>query len=287
MYPPDCRADLHCHSTASDGYFKPAQLVAHAAAANIELLALTDHDTTAGLDEAAAAAQAHGLNFLSGVEISVSWEGKTLHLLGLDIDPGCPELRAGLGLIQQTRVRRAIAIAQQLEKLGVQAPLPRAEALAAGGQVTRTHFARLLVEDGLVTDMKQAFKRFLAAGKPAFVSTQWASLEEAIDWIHAAGGLAVLAHPLRYKFTNAWRQRMLHAFKSAGGDALEVSGGSSQQAHELETCARDALRHELLASAGSDFHSPDQRWLRYGRLAPLSSRLTPVWTQFSPSSGLT
>ncbi len=279
MYPSSCRADLHTHSSASDGRLSPGALVEQAQAAGVELLALTDHDTTAGLTAARRAAAAAGIDFVNGVEISVSWEGKTLHIVALGIDPDHPVLREGLAGLQRRREERARSIAQRLEKQGVNDALQRARALAGDGQVTRTHFARLLVDDAQVPDLKQAFRRHLAAGKPAYVSTQWAGLDEAIGWIHAAGGLAVLAHPLRYKLSGAWRQRMLGAFKAAGGDALEVSCGASQQAQDLALCTRDALNHGLLASIGSDFHGPEQRWLKLGRLAPLSSQLTPVWTR--------
>ncbi len=283
MYPASCRTDLHTHSRASDGRLSPAELVEQARAAGVELLALTDHDTTDGLDEARQAADAAGIALINGVEISVSWEGKTLHIVGLNIDPRCPKLCAGLAGLQALREDRARRIAAKLASLGVNQPMERAAELAQGGQITRTHFARLLVSDGLVADLKLAFRRHLAAGKPAYVATQWAALDEAIGWIHAAGGLAVLAHPLRYRLSGAWRQRMLTAFKAAGGDALEVSAGASQQAQDLALCTRDALNHGLLASVGSDFHGPEQRWLKLGRLAPLSSQLTPVWTRLDRS----
>jgi predicted metal-dependent phosphoesterase TrpH len=293
MYPTSCNADLHCHSTASDGRFTPTQLVAHAAHAGIELLALTDHDSINGVAEAQQAARSHQIAFVPGVEISVIWERKTLHIVGLNVDPNCPTLSAGLAELQMQRQVRAVRMAQHLEKLGVADALQRAEQSAQigqagatgsdspsnkGGQVTRTHFARLLVEDGKVTDMKQAFKRYLGAGKPAYVGADWTSLEHCVAWIHAAGGLAVIAHPLRYQFTGAWRNRMLSAFKDIGGDGLEVSCGTSQQAHDITTSTQDALRYDFLASAGSDFHGPEQTWLRYGRLAPLSTQLRPIWT---------
>lgn len=273
--------DLHCHSTASDGALAPAELVAHAARSGITRLALTDHDSVDGLPEAARAAAELGIDFVSGVEISVSWQGKVLHVLGLNVDPDHSVLRAGLAQLQQRRSTRAGHIAARLEKLGLSDALARAQAQAAGGQITRTHFARLLVADGRVSDLKQAFKRFLGAGKSGDVRIEWAGLDEAIGWIHAAGGLAVLAHPLSYKFTGAWRTRALAAFKAAGGDGLEVSCGASQKPDEIALCAAEARRHELLASVGSDLHDPAQRWIPYGRLAPLPADLTPVWSRFA------
>ncbi len=275
-----CRADLHCHSTASDGRLSPRALLEQAAEAKVELLALTDHDTTAGLAEAALNARRLGIDFITGIELSVSWAGKTLHVVGLDIEPDNAPLQKILARLQALRLQRAQTIASKLHGLGLKNAFERARQAAGGGQITRTHFARLLVEDALVSDLKQAFKRHLGAGKPACVRIDWISLEEAIQAIHGAGGLAVLAHPLSYKFSGAWRQRMLQAFKQAGGDGLEVSCGANQQAHDLALLTEQALQHDLLASMGSDFHAPEQIWLGLGRLAPLSHRLTPVWQRF-------
>lgn len=278
-YPATLNADLHCHSNASDGRLSPTELVDLAVELGVELLALTDHDSVDGLQAAAARASERGLAFVPGVELSVTWENRTLHVLGLNIDACNTTLQFALQELQRQRKQRAEQMAQRLEYVGLADGLRRAADCANGGQITRTHFARLLVEDGLCKDLKQAFKRYLGAGKPACVRSQWIDLSQAIKAIHAAGGLAVLAHPLRYRLSGAWRDRMYKAFKQAGGDGLEVSCGASQQPHELDELRRQALAHGLLASRGSDFHGPEQRWLKLGHLAPLSPRLSPVWTR--------
>ncbi len=272
--------DLHCHSLVSDGALRPQHLVQHAAEHGIRQLALTDHDSIDGLTEAREEAKRLGLDFINGVELSVLWQNKTLHIVGLNFDPAHPQLLQVLDTLQSTRQERAERIAHKLEQAGVVRPLQRAREQAGSGQITRPHFARLLIEDGLVSDFKQAFKRYLGAGKPAAVKTHWIELSTAIETIHAAGGLAVLAHPLRYKLSGAWRERMYQAFVEAGGDGVEVSAGPSQQPHDLALSTRDALKHGLLASMGSDFHSDAQAWIPYGRLQPLSTQLTPIWTRF-------
>lgn len=271
--------DLHSHSTASDGTLGPAALVAAAAAAGVTVLALTDHDSTAGLDAAQAAAAAHGMRLVPGVEISVSWERHTLHVLGLGIDPQAPALQRGLARLQAQRETRAEQIAARLDKAGLPDALARARALAGAGQVTRTHFARALVAAGLSKNLKKAFQRHLSAGKPAYVKTAWADLGEALDWIRAAGGEAVLAHPARYDLGPATRSRLLEAFRQAGGTGMEVSCGSSEPA-EVEQLAAEAQAHGLLGSLGSDFHDPAQHWLGLGRLHPLPATLPPVWSRW-------
>ncbi len=267
--------DLHSHSTASDGGLSPAALVAAAAGAGVVALALTDHDSVAGLDEAQRAATAHGLSLVPGVEISVTWEHRTLHILGLGIDPDSAPLTAGLAQLQHRRLLRAAAIAAKIERLGLAGAMAQAEALACGGQITRSHFARLLVGAGICKDAKRAFKRYLAAGRPAYVAGEWAHLGDAIDWIHGAGGLAVLAHPFKYPISRGARQRMLSAFRACGGDAIEVSCGSST-AEEIQSSARDAIDHGLAGSLGSDFHGDHQPWIRLGRIAPLPPGLPSV-----------
>lgn len=275
---PAAAIDLHCHSRASDGQLSPTELLDLAAAQGVQRLALTDHDTVAGLAEAGAAAARHGIELIPAVELSVTWERRTLHVVGLQIDTQAPALTAGLAKLQDARQERAQAMAERIEKAGVADAWSRLQAITPGAQPTRTHMARLLVESGLVKDMKQAFKRYLGAGKPAYVRAEWASLREAINWIHAAGGLAVLAHPMRYPMTANWRERALRAFKEAGGDAMEVCSGACLR-QEVEQATRLAQKFELLASVGSDFHGPEQHWLQLGRLAPLPPALTPVWSQ--------
>lgn len=276
MEKPLSLVDLHCHSTASDGRLTPTALVEAAAVAGVELLALTDHDTVAGIAEAQAAASRCGLRLLPGVELSSTWQKRTLHVVGLGVDPHSPALVVGLAVLQQLRAERAVAIAARIEKLGVKDVLQRASAMAGDGQITRTHFARLLIESGICKDMKKAFKRYLSSGKPQYVVVQWPGLDDIIGWIHAAGGRAVLAHPLRYDMSAAWRQRMLTAFRDAGGDAIEVCCGNSETA-DINTSAAEAVQHGLHGSIGSDFHDPEQRWARLGRIPPLPATVTPVW----------
>lgn len=268
--------DLHTHSTASDGRLSPAALVATAAEAGVTLLALTDHDTTAGVAEAADAAGKHGIRLLPAAEISVTWQRRTLHVVGLGVDPNAPALADGLAGLQARRRERTETIGAKLSRLGVADAAARARALAGDGQVTRSHFARLLVEDGRCRDVKQAFKRYLKPGKPGHARVAWAGLDEAIGWIHAAGGVAVLAHPLAYGMTGAWRRRMLTAFTGAGGDALEIGCGNSTP-QGVTLAADDARRHGLHGSVGSDFHGPEQHWLKLGRPLPLPADVPAVW----------
>lgn len=272
--------DLHSHSSASDGTLSPAALVEAAHTAGVRVLALTDHDSTAGLEAAQQAADAAGVRLIPGVEISVSWERHTLHVLGLGIDPQAGALQQGLAQLQAQREVRAEQIGARLQKQGLPAALACARALAAGGQVTRTHFARALVQAGLCKDLKKAFQRYLAPGKPAYVKAAWTRLPEAVDWIRAAGGSAVLAHPARYELGTAARSRLLDVFRDAGGHGMEVSCGTSEPA-EVQRLAAEALAHGLLGSAGSDFHDPGQHWLGLGRLYPLPAALTPVWAGWS------
>lgn len=272
--------DLHCHSTVSDGQLAPEQLIRHAAEAGISHLALTDHDSIDGLPAAAQAASQAGLHLISGVEMSCDWDGRSLHVVGLNFDPDNPALRRHLHSVQQQRRERAAQISHKLAQAGLPDALAGARVVAGHDQITRTHFAAWLVQAGHCKDTKQAFKRYLAAGKPGAVKSQWPSMTDSLACIAQAGGVTVLAHPLRYNMTAAWRQRMLAAFAAAGGHALEVSAGASQKPDDIHQCAQLAREHGLLASQGSDFHSLEQRWIPYGRLAPLPSDLIPVWQHF-------
>src|SRR5579863_3768056 len=265
--------DLHTHSTASDGALAPASLVAAAAGAGLRELALTDHDTAAGLEEAAAAARVHGLQFIPAVEISVTWSSRLLHVVGLNIDPHAPVLCRGLAAQQQVRLTRAETIAARLMRAGVHGALEGAQRLAGQGQIGRTHFARFLVEEGHAASISAAFRRYLKAATPR--DEKWATLEDALDWVHAAGGVAVLAHPLAYGFTGAWLSRAIEAFKAARGDAIEVVCGTSTP-EDIARSARYARRYDLFASVGSDFHGYHEAFLRLGRLQPLPGDLRPV-----------
>jgi predicted metal-dependent phosphoesterase TrpH len=268
--------DLHTHSTASDGAYSPAELLERAARAGIQVLALTDHDTTAGLTEAQEAADLRGVDFIAGIEVSVTWQNRTLHVVGLRIDPEHAPLQAGLEGLRQIRTDRALEMDARLARAGISGILDAARQQAGPGMITRTHFARCLASRGLAADVRDVFNRYLTPGKPGHVSTRWADMEAAIDWIRGAGGIAVLAHPQRYKLTHSWLRRLLGEFKEMGGEALEVLSGTSAPG-DVQSSAALARHHGLLASCGSDFHGPDDSWPKLGRLPGLPAGLTPVW----------
>ncbi len=271
--------DLHTHSTASDGALSPTELVARASEQGVTHLALTDHDGTEGLDEATVAAQHHGLNLIPGVEVSVSWHGATVHIVGLQLDPLNETLQSGLSALRDYRRERARKIAERLNKAGIPGALEGAAKYASETMLGRVHFARFLVEQGHARDMKDVFNRYLVKNKPGYVTGNWATLEEAVGWIRAAGGQAVIAHPARYKMTNSKRRRLVDEFKSLGGEAIEVSSGN-QHPEEVRVMARLAEDFGLLASCGSDFHSPDNNWIELGKMTTLPPFVTPIWTQW-------
>lgn len=270
--------DLHSHSLCSDGTLRPADLVARAVDKGVDALALTDHDTVSGIEEAAAAARAQGLQLVPGVEISVTWSKRVLHVVGLWVDPTAAALCDGLRWQSETRATRAQGIGERLQAQGVRDAYERAKEMAAGGNVTRTHFARLIVIDGLADNEGQAFDKYLSQGKSAWVRSQWASLEQALAWIHGAGGRAVIAHPSRYKMTHAMMRELLKEFREAGGDGLEVVV-SGLDRNQIRHWGELSKRFELCASRGSDFHNPDFPWIELGRLPPLPPDLAPVWHQ--------
>lgn len=272
--------DLHSHSTRSDGLLTPAELVARAAERGVRALALTDHDEVSGLREAHAHASHVGIALINGVEISVTWKGETLHVVGLHIDPENAELTAGLEQIRSGRLHRAERIASGLEQAGIADSLTGARSYAANPDlVSRTHFARFLVERGHARDLQSVFRKYLATGKPGYVPHQWVSLDQAVHWIKASGGIAVLAHPGRYKLDNLERDALLANFAELGGAAIEVVTGS-HTADQYVTWARYAQRCELFASAGSDFHGPGESRRDLGTLPDLPAGCTPVWDRF-------
>lgn len=268
--------DLHAHSTASDGSLQPAALMARAHAAGVEVMALTDHDTLDGLAEAAAAAGGLGLRFVPGVEISVTWEGGTVHILGLGVDSAADQLQAGLQGLREFRARRAEEIGRRLDRAGIGDALEGARGLAGGGLISRTHFARVLVERGHAKDVRDVFRHYLVDGKPGFVPGQWAELEQAVRWIRLAGGQAVIAHPARYRMTRSKLRRLIGEFVEVGGVALEVVSGSHSR-DDYASMAFLAQDFGLLASAGSDYHGPEHPWIELGRLPELPSRCMPIW----------
>jgi hypothetical protein len=276
--------DLHSHTYYSDGELAPAELVARAKAAGVDALAVTDHDVTAGLAEAALAAAQVGLELIPGVEISVTWERQTLHVVGLHIDATHAPLQTGLAALRDCRNERAHEIGRRLAKKGIADAHAAAARFARGPILSRTHFARFLVDAGHARDLRQAFQRFLGKGTPGHVPSEWVALDEAVGWIRAAGGHAVIAHPARYKLSSNRLHRLLHQFKECGGTAIEVVSGS----HSHDDClrfARLATQVGLHASAGSDFHGPNT-WMQLGRLPPLPDGCTPLWTRFGPSPAL-
>lgn len=270
------RYDLHTHSRLSDGILAPAELVAHARTRQVDVLALTDHDVTDGLAEAAAAAAACGLTFVPGVEISVTWGNQTVHIIGLRVDATAPDLQHGLARLRATRLERAREIDRRLQKKRITGALEGAQALCHGATLSRTHFARFLIQTGHAPDLRRAFRQFLSHGAPAYVPVQWAGLEQAVGWIGGAGGQAALAHPARYKLSPGKLRSLIGEFKDCGGAALEVISGT-HSAEENRRFAALALRFDLRASVGSDYHGPEKPWVEVGRLPPLPAGCVPVW----------
>ena len=268
--------DLHTHTYYSDGLLSPVELVHKAADSGVEVLALTDHDTTTGLAEAAEAAKTAGIELVPGVEISACWAGKTIHVVGLKVDPGNDELAAGLESLVQTRNQRAEAMSSKLLKKGFENIAASVQRHVHGPIVSRTHYARALVEEGHAKDITQAFKKYLAGGKAGYAATEWASLEQVIGWIKAAGGHAVIAHPGRYKLGSGRLRALFAEFAELGGEAVEVVSGSHRP-DETQRMSRFADEFSLMASVGSDYHGPEQRWLSLGRLPRLPDTCRPVW----------
>ena len=271
--------DLHCHSNFSDGTLSPTDLIARAATQGVTALALTDHDSVAGYAEALAASQDNAIKLIPGIELSVSWQDKSFHIVGLNIDPSYAPLLEATNNLQVVRLERAEKIAAKLEKKRIEGALAWVTKAAGDGMITRTHFADFLVSNFHVDSQQEAFDRYLAKGKPAYVSTVWADIAVAVDWIVQSGGVAVLAHPLRYKLTANWMRRLLSAFKEAGGQGIEVVTGRCNN-DEIKRVSEFASRFGLLGSVGSDFHSPANAWVELGRLAPLPADIKPVWELF-------
>lgn len=274
-------ADLHSHSAVSDGSLAPRELVRRAHARGVQLFALTDHDTVDGLAEAQAAAAEVGLRFVAGVEVSVTWAGETVHIVGLGIDAADDTLRAGLADVRAGRMQRGREMGDQLARAGIDGAFDGALALAGNPDLlSRTHFARWLVQTGYCGDTREVFRRYLVAGKPGYVAHRWAALADAVGWIRAAGGTAVLAHPGRYKVDAMRIEALLSEFKALGGVAIEVAT-SNHGAHEARRFAQHAQRFGFEASRGSDFHSPTDTDVELGRVDRLPAALVPVWHRFA------
>lgn len=274
---PSLNADLHCHSEFSDGTLSPEALAERALAAGVQLWSLTDHDEVAGQPRAIAAARRLGLPYLTGTEVSVSFAGETVHIVGLGFDPDDAQLVAGLAATRAGRVERAQRMAEGLAAVGIEGALEGAlRHVGNPALVSRTHFARFLVEAGVCADVPEVFRRFLTQGKPGYVPHQWARLGDALRWITAAGGQAVIAHPGRYRLTANEEYALFSEFKAHGGLGVEVVTGSHRPA-DFDTYAAMAREFGLLASRGSDFHSPDESRTPLGGLPPLPKGLEPVW----------
>lgn len=270
-------ADLHCHSVVSDGTLTPEALAARAKAHGVELWALTDHDEIGGQHRARAAAHAQGLAWLSGVEISVTFAGHTVHIVGLGFDADNEALREGLARTRGGRGERAREMAEGLARVGIRGAYEGALKYVGNPElISRTHFARYLVETGVCKDTYEVFRKYLTEGRPGFVPHRWATLGDAVGWITRAGGLAVIAHPARYSFTPTEEYALFSEFKAHGGRGVEVVTGSHSSA-EVVTYARMAQEFDLAASRGSDFHSPDESHTDLGALPALPGELTPVW----------
>lgn len=274
------RFDLHCHSTHSDGLLAPADVVARAVVRGVDVLALTDHDEVSGLAEAGMAATAGGITLVCGSELSVSWGGITIHVVALGIDPQNPTLTAGLERIRSGRGTRARRIADALSAAGVPGAFEGAMKYVTSERlVSRTHFARYLVEAGFAREVKDVFRRYLTRGKPGYVPHDWASLSEAVAWIHAAGGQAVIAHPGRYDLSAAAMRRLLSEFRDLGGDAVEVLSSSHTSAQNAEYAAH-ARAFGLAGSSGSDWHGPGESWADLGSMPELPPGVVPVWANW-------
>lgn len=269
--------DFHCHSRVSDGLLPPDEVARRAAGNGVDLWALTDHDDLGGLADARTAAEALGLPFVNGVEISIEWHETPIHIVGLGFDAAHPALVDGLAGLRQGRQERARRMGESLAAIGIHGVYEGALAYVTNPNlISRAHFARYLVSIGIARDVPGVFQHYLAPGKPGYVDHRWAGLADAVGWIRAAGGVAVVAHPGRYKLSGAEMQRFLDEFKDLGGAAIEVVSGSHSPDHVLHF-ARLARRYAFHASRGSDFHGPEESYVDLGRLAALPQDLKPVW----------
>jgi predicted metal-dependent phosphoesterase TrpH len=271
------KVDLHCHSSVSDGVLAPPAVAAHAHKAGVDVWALTDHDEVGGIKRARQAAQDLGMRFVPGVEISITWAGQTVHIVGLHVDEDNPQLVQGLEATRSGRDRRGREISAQLEKAGI--PGAYEGALKYVGNpdlMSRTHFARYLVEIGVCASTADVFRSYLSEGKPGYVPHRWATLEEAVTWIRGAGGIPVIAHPGRYKFVPVAEGALFDEFRQLGGNAIEVVTGSHTP-DQYQVYAELARRYGFLASRGTDFHAPGEARVDFALLPPLPPGLTPVW----------
>ena len=268
--------DLHCHSTVSDGLLSPPDLVAHAAKRGVKVLALTDHDDLGGLQAAREASVEHGIQFVNGVEISVTWKRRTLHIVGLKVDSDNAALKAALDKVRIGRDERAQEMGADLERVGIHGAYEGAKLLAKQSIITRTHFARFLVDNGHAKDTKSVFKKYLVKGKPGYKEHQWMDLKAAINLINGAGGQAVIAHPGRYDLGTINMLLLMHEFRSLGGAAIEVVTGSHTPP-QYQQFAKIAHKFSLKSSLGSDFHGSGISYMEMGCIPDLPENCVPVW----------
>ncbi len=269
--------DLHCHSNVSDGTLTPTALATRAKANGVDVWAMTDHDEVGGIVEARAVARALDLPFVPGVEISITWAGQTVHIVGLQIDENNPTLVQGLAATRGGREQRAREIAAQLAAAGIPDAFEGALKFVGNPDlISRTHFARYIIELGLCKDLHDVFADYLGEGKPGFVPHRWATLQNAVEWIRTAGGIAVIAHPGRYKFSDLAFDALFSEFKDLGGGAIEVTTGS-HTVDQYDYYAKVANNYGFLASRGSDFHGPGESRVDLGELPPLPSGVKPIW----------
>lgn len=269
--------DLHCHSNVSDGVLAPAALAAYAHKAGVDVWALTDHDEVGGIAKARDAATAVGMRFVPGVEISITWANQTVHIVGLQIDATNAALVNGLAATRSGRDARGREMAEQLEKAGIPGAYEGALKYVDNPDLmSRTHFARYLVECGACASIPEVFRKYLTEGKPGYVPHRWASLQDAVGWIRGAGGIAVIAHPGRYKFGVVGEGALFDEFKQLGGTAIEVVTGSHTP-DQYDVYAEQARRYGFLASRGTDFHAPGETRVEFSLLPPLPGGVTPVW----------
>ncbi|MDX1353407.1 MAG: PHP domain-containing protein [Thiomicrorhabdus sp.] len=276
------KVDFHCHTTVSDGGLSPHEIIDLAVKHEVTTLAVTDHDTTAGYEQALSYADKIGVQLISGVEVSCQWNGHTIHIVGLDFDVQNPQLQQGLMSIREMREQRAQAIIAKLTDkphIKIDNINEKLWKIVNGGVVGRGHFAQLLQQEGLVKNSQQAFDRYLKKGKAAYVASEWPELNEVVKWITQAGGIAVIAHPAIYKFTSNKLNRMIDDFKNAGGQAIEVVNQPRHSA-DITGMAQRAVTHDLYASMGSDFHRLEHNWRGLGWLAPMPQNVKPVWALF-------
>ncbi|HWW73092.1 MAG TPA: 3',5'-nucleoside bisphosphate phosphatase [Duganella sp.] len=271
------KVDLHCHSNVSDGVLAPAAVAAHARKAGVDVWALTDHDEVGGIPAARAAAKQQGMEFVSGVEISITWANETVHIVGLRLDETNAALVNGLARTRSGRDNRGREIARQLAAAGIEGAYEGALTYVGNPDLmSRTHFARYLVEIGACANISEVFKKYLSEGKPGYVPHCWASLADAVEWIRGAGGIAVIAHPGRYRFSQLAQGQLFDEFKQLGGAAIEVVTGSHTP-DQYPVYAQLANSYGFLASRGTDFHAPGESRVDFALLPPLPANVKPVW----------